>query len=676
MSFLLHEVDRINIQPLIDSGVNDWFNMDILAIARLLNGLPESHAPLPERDALRLSLLAELVRPELEETTLADLYAIFIEREDWMAASAAAGAAIAAVWDSGYDFRRFDAWLPRVDFLLQQEKLSPLAQASLAGFKANALMNGCGNLSAALNACHQQIIAAEKARSIPLRIFHGALKTYIHLWDGQLSQARVLLQDTMFLLEESDSFFIPVVFLQTSRCLYYTLSSRPEKGRAILQQVVLADGFDLLPLSVWLLVQANLLFALAHCNRASELQPLADKIRQRVIPEQNAFHHSFIHFSLGVAELALRNPGNALAHAEQAVERGLLAYSAVTERMPLLLKGQALIDLGREDEVRALFEHWIPRWQAVKYRSIAVTAAQEMAYMQLHHGNMSQAIYWYEQAVSMLPSEDVLPWFHRPDSLQSELLAAMLEHDNEQVLQITCLGELRIKVGGKFVYDHKWRGGRSKTLLKALIVFGGNKVSIEQLSDLLWPDMEGDQAYKNLKVVLWRLRRLGLEEGDQPLPWLQLQHGNVSMIQDYCHVDVFSFSLRLKRALSQPDLDVHALKQVLDLYTGDFLANDMSETWIIEYRERLRRRYLEAVLLLVEAEKNAQPDDAIMYLYRALEIDPLDERIYASLMGIYIQDGYPSKALEVYHSAKTALKHGLDIKPGTVLVALAKQAST
>ncbi len=44
----------------------------------------------------------------------------------------------------------------------------------------------------------------------------------------------------------------------------------------------------------------------------------------------------FVHFSLGVAALGLGEPHKALA---QAIDRGLAAHSAVTQRMPVLLKG-------------------------------------------------------------------------------------------------------------------------------------------------------------------------------------------------------------------------------------------------------------------------------------------------------------------------------------------------
>ena len=51
-----------------------------------------------------------------------------------------------------------------------------------------------------------------------------------------------------------------------------------------------------------------------------------------------------------------------------------------------------------------------------------------------------------------------------------------------------------ITLGSKQVYDRNWLGNRTKTLLKALVVLGGDKVPTAQLADLLWPDSDADEG--------------------------------------------------------------------------------------------------------------------------------------------------------------------------------------
>jgi len=75
-------------------------------------------------------------------------------------------------------------------------------------------------------------------------------------------------------------------------------------------------------------------------------------------------------------------------------------------------------------------------------------------------------------------------------------------------------------------------------MLVALICEGGQKVPASRLADMLWPDAEGDKALQNLKVALHRLRRLGCREGDEPVNWVHVKQGRVSLVRGLCWVDV------------------------------------------------------------------------------------------------------------------------------------------
>ncbi len=655
-----------------------WFNMDIPGLASHLQALP---GPLAPGDApLRLVLLGRLIEADLNEPALADLYASCLAAGDWEAACAAAGAGTAAVWDSGHDFRRFQPWLARIDALLADAPEDiPLARASLLGFKANAQMNGQGDLAGSAATCHLQLLAAEEARSPSLCVFHAALQTYCHLWQGSLTSAGLILEDAEYLCDQGGAALIPQVFLRSSRGLYHTINAEPEIGRGILEALVAQPWIEQLPSSLWLLVQANLLFAIANCEDRSSLSAVAERICRCAVPRQNAFHHSYAHFSRGVAALGLGQPRQALAHAQQAIDHGVAARSAVTERMPVLLKGQALADLGLDEEALSLFEDWMPTWQASGFCTVAASAAQEAARIFLGRGELEQARAWQARAEAAVPEGETPPLFHRPPRIAEELRAGLSGMSVRGLvprpIQIRCLGDFRVELGGQVLHDRKWRGGRTMTLLKALIVLGGEDIAVGHLTDWLWPDAEGDQAYGNLKVLIWRLRHLGLDKGQTPLPWLQLRKGHLSLAGDLCSVDALCFMKGLKAALRRSDRNWAGIKDALDLYSGDFLPMDCSTNWIIAYREQLRRQYLEGVLTLSSSAGNpAQREESLVYLQRALEFDILDERIYLQLMQYYLRDGYPAKALEVYHAAQSALERGLGIDPGPALVELARRA--
>ncbi len=103
------EVDAY-LDRLAEDGLNWWFNMEVPCIALHLEAVREQlPAALPH--SLRLRFLVEAIGPEISETGMASLYEQALEENDRETACAATGAGIGAIWDSGYDFRRFGPWL-------------------------------------------------------------------------------------------------------------------------------------------------------------------------------------------------------------------------------------------------------------------------------------------------------------------------------------------------------------------------------------------------------------------------------------------------------------------------------------------------------------------------------------------------------------------------------------
>jgi hypothetical protein len=133
-------------------------------------------------------------------------------------------------------------------------------------------------------------------------------------------------------------------------------------------------------------------------------------------------------------------------------------------------------------------------------------------------------------------------------------------------------------------------------MLKALIAFGGKNVSMERLSDALWPDADGDMAKRSFDTTLHRLRKL---LGSEKV--LQLQAGKLSLDPRYCWIDTWAFErhcVELEAALkpTDPRQDTgrvaSCLEKGLALYKGHFLAEDTDLAWTISMREQLRGRFL------------------------------------------------------------------------------------
>jgi DNA-binding SARP family transcriptional activator len=119
---------------------------------------------------------------------------------------------------------------------------------------------------------------------------------------------------------------------------------------------------------------------------------------------------------------------------------------------------------------------------------------------------------------------------------------------------------------------------RALELLGALIAAGGRGVSVASLSDALWPDADGFDAYRAFTTTLHRLRRLlSCPEA------VRLSAGRVTLDPQLCRVDLWDFERALRAAR-----DPRAIQDALDLYQGPFLGDD-PRPWALATRARLER---------------------------------------------------------------------------------------
>ena len=78
-------------------------------------------------------------------------------------------------------------------------------------------------------------------------------------------------------------------------------------------------------------------------------------------------------------------------------------------------------------------------------------------------------------------------------------------------------------------------------MLKVLIALGGRDVGVEQITDALWPDSEGDKTRNAFEITLHRLRKLVAADNI-----VLVKDGRVSLDPRYCWVDVWAFERMLE----------------------------------------------------------------------------------------------------------------------------------
>ena len=245
-------------------------------------------------------------------------------------------------------------------------------------------------------------------------------------------------------------------------------------------------------------------------------------------------------------------------------------------------------------------------------------------------------------------------------------------------LKVHTLGDFRLEREGEPVGFSRKVQQKPLLLLKAIIALGGKQVREEPVSDLLWPDAEGDAAHSAFTTTLSRLRELlGVEEA------IRIHEGRATLDARYCWVDAWAFErlvgeaedrLTLSRsgrtAGTPPDLAGLAGK-ALALYRGHFLPSDDAHTWTTSYRERLRAKFLRLIGRWGEhLESTGRCRDAVEAYQRGLEVDELAEALYQRLMGCYMQLGLRAEAMVTYHRCRKILTTALGVEPSPKMEAL------
>lgn len=669
---------------LADQGLTWWCEFDVPRLALHMAMLHQAAIGHVKADVMpdRLVFLASVLNQSADQAAYQNWYRRFLANGDRDAAAVVIAAALDDIWQSGDDLRRIYPWHALCHQLVADSPApGPLASAMMLGqTAATEMVSGAGIEQArrTFAACRQ---AADAARSVPMRLFQTSFEIYAMLWAGEFSAAEVCLEDAAVMACRPDLPPLAGLFLRSSLCLFLTLRGDSVAARHLLHDDVRAADFDLLPTVPWLTVLSNLVYAAALEGDEIAVEALGERMRRRLVPTYNAFYQGYLHMSLGLADLLLGRPAAALAHARESRELGKPSSSRVAQYMPVLLEVQARVDLGDLDGALALAEAWLPKWQAVGHISIASNAAVEMAVALVRQGQLDRARSALDLARRLLPRGEELLLFHRPVGYLAQLTAMLAPIGKSNGLAyadypvaIRSLGGLRLKVGEQVIYERDWRGERAKSLLKGLLVLGGRKVSAHELADMLWPDADGDKVRSNLKVAVWRLRRLGRAKGGAALPWLLMHNGRISLSSAMVGVDAMFFQDAANDALQHRKHDPDAFRRALNLYEGDFLVGDDSELWIIDYRQRLREIYAQLARALAGLAKDQRElEAALAYLQRAHELDPCDERSAECLAQGYLTLGYPGKAAEIFRGTESALQRDFGVRPGKALSLLANQ---
>jgi DNA-binding SARP family transcriptional activator len=211
---------------------------------------------------------------------------------------------------------------------------------------------------------------------------------------------------------------------------------------------------------------------------------------------------------------------------------------------------------------------------------------------------------------------------------------------------------------------------KARVLLAALASARGSPVSVDVLTEAIWPDAPPQDPHANIATLASRLRRVVGDDVVVPGTASYALGPRVELDIDVAADLIAAATSRLRRG--EPTLAVASATRALDLLGDGRLAEEYDDHDEALQREATDRCREARHLLATAATAVQRPDLAVGAARSAILADAYDERAHRDLMLALVADGRPSAALEVYQelAARLADELGADPDPETQRVQL------
>jgi DNA-binding SARP family transcriptional activator/ATP/maltotriose-dependent transcriptional regulator MalT len=207
--------------------------------------------------------------------------------------------------------------------------------------------------------------------------------------------------------------------------------------------------------------------------------------------------------------------------------------------------------------------------------------------------------------------------------------------------------------------------GLPSTLVKLIAL--QRVVTTDEAIDALWPEADIDVGRARLRNLLNRVREASGE--------LVVRHdaGALAFAPDVS-VDAHRFEEDAAAALAAPpEARAGLARRALVRSTGELLPADRYADWAVVPRERLRRRHVALLDLVIDdAIARGDLDEADRLLDAAITSDPMEEVRYVQLGRALLTQGRTRQARRVAEQG-AAMAEDLGVEPGEELAALLGQ---
>jgi DNA-binding SARP family transcriptional activator len=246
-------------------------------------------------------------------------------------------------------------------------------------------------------------------------------------------------------------------------------------------------------------------------------------------------------------------------------------------------------------------------------------------------------------------------------------------------LRIHVLGRTRVEsVEGPL--EGRWLENRAGQILKYLVAERQRVVYADELVETLWSDA-GARSLPGVRYFIHELRDR-LEPGRARRgnsSFVLRTQGGYTLDRTRVWIDADEFERAVTEGLTRLEARdergaQEELRRGIDMYAGDFVADEPYAEWAIVERDRLRRVAAQGLRALSRlALDGGDLDAAAGDLERLAELEPYDVDVHRELIGLVVRLGRRTEAVRRYEALRRRMLatfgEDLDFTLGDVLAA-------
>ena len=599
-------------------------------------------------------------------------------------------------WD---DFARLDRWIDWLDKRMQQNPFfpSPMIEARVTSSMTMALIWRQPQRPDIEEWLTRALRTSEEIGNLNLHLQNSGWAVIYYMWAGELDRLSMMVQETKRMAFSSSATPLNMISWKAWEAVYLeNLVDDPHlQVQAILGGLEIADKNGIHVMDHMLF--AHGVYGALSLGDLTKTEEFLCKMEASFRPSQRnmAAHY---HFLAGWCQLLRGRISQAHLQAEKALKLAVETGAPVPEILARMFMSQVLHRKGGDEEASAQLakaKGLIERFGCRSFQyQLLLTEAQfamdrgeeEKCIKALHRGLAygksiglkTMLFIWQPSVMGRLCARalengieveyvrDLIRIFRLPpDEISPEI------ENWPWPMKIYTLGRFELIKDGKPIQFSRKAQGKPLSVLKALVASGERGGRPEDISDILWPEADGDSAYHSLQVTLHRLRSLiGHPEA------LQSREGCLILDSGYWWVDAWAFERFLEEANARwqeglPERAIQLTEKAMELYRGPFLGKDVEESWAMSISERLRNKFIRSVGKLGDHWNQAgQWEKARECYQRGFDVDDLAEGFCQGLMICYQRLDQKAEALSLYQRFEKRLRVVLGVDPSEKTKAL------